>query len=348
MRICVVDDERISLSIINAVLKRVNDYQVESFSSAKSALSRCQETTFDLVLVDYQMPDLNGIECVEQIRKVADYKYIPIVMLTADEARSLRLAAIRAGATDFLNKPFDPEELRVRVRNLLELRKAQLALMQRAENLDSEVQRATHKLLAREEELILRLSRAIEARDGSTGEHLSRVASVSAAIARQMGLSAAFCRTLYLASLLHDAGKIGISDAILHKPGKLTDQERAEIQTHTAIGAQILSGGESDVIKTAHDIALHHHEKWDGTGYGAGLSGTAIPLSGRITAVADVFDALCSARTYKPAWSFEEAYDEILRQSGRHFDPDCVAAFNSARVEIEKAYAINEQAVDTV
>lgn len=343
MRVCVIDDELVSLNVIKAVLSRVNGYKVECFSSALAALARCRETTFDIVLVDYQMPAINGVECVVQLREMPDYQFIPIIMLTADEDRKLRLAAISAGATDFLNKPFDPEELRIRVRNLLELRKAQVALLDRAQHLDYEVQRATHKLLAREEELIWRLSRAIEMRDGSTGEHISRVAVVSEIIARKMGLSRSFCRTLYLASPLHDTGKIGISDAILHKPGKLSLEERAEIQKHTGIGADILSDGESDLIKMAHEIALYHHEKWDGTGYGFGLSGTDIPLSGRITAIADVFDALCTARCYKPAWSFGDAYDEILRQSSKHFDPNCVAAFSAAREEIQKTYAtLNE------
>lgn len=338
MRICIIDDERISLNVINAVLQRNAAHRVESFSSPIHGLARCRETTFDLVLVDYQMPIINGVECVLQIRALPDYQFIPIIMLTADNDRALRLEAISAGATDFLNKPFDPEELRVRVKNLLALRQAQVALQKRATDLDEEVHRATLKLQSREEELIWCLSRAIEMRDGSTGEHISRVAIVSEIIARHMGLSEAFCRTLYLASPLHDTGKIGISDAVLHKPGKLTAKERQEIETHTDIGGQILSNGESYLIKMAQEIALSHHEKWDGSGYGLGLAGKDIPLSGRITAIADVFDALCSVRTYKKAWSFNDAYDEILRQSGTHFDPACVNAFSAARKEIKNVY----------
>ncbi|MCL4122569.1 UNVERIFIED_CONTAM: hypothetical protein GTU68_043322 [Idotea baltica] len=338
MRICVIDDDRISLNVIGAVLARVDDHKVECFASAEFALDRCKEATFDLVLVDYNMPVYNGIDCISQIRSMPSYEFVPIVMLTAENSRDLRLEAVKAGATDFLNKPFVPEELRVRARNLLALRHAQLALMDRAENLNFEVQRATHKLLEQEEELIWRLSRAIETRDGATGQHTSRVARVSEIIARHMGLSKAFCRTVYLASPLHDTGKIGISDAILHKPGKLTSQERKEIEKHSQIGAEILANGQSELIRMAYDIALHHHEKWDGTGYGAGLKGEEIPLSGRITAIADVFDALCSKRSYKPAWTFDEAFSEILNQSGKHFDPNCVAAFSKAREEIRMAY----------
>ncbi|WP_377505114.1 HD-GYP domain-containing protein [Octadecabacter sp. R77987] len=338
MRICIIDDERISLNVIRAVLSRHATYDVEAFQSAQAALDRCAETTFDLVLVDYRMDEMNGIECLKKLRAMVQYQVVPIIMLTADNDRDLRLEAVKSGATDFLNKPFDPEELRVRAKNLLALREAQLALMDRAKHLDYEVQKATQKLVAREEELIWRLSRAIETRDGSTGEHISRVASVAKVIARELGLSRAYCRTLYLATPLHDTGKIGISDAVLNKPGALTPAERKEIETHTDIGARILQDGESELIRMAHEIALYHHEKWDGSGYGGGLAGDDIPLPGRIAAVADVFDALCSERTYKPAWSFDAAYNEILTQSGKHFDPDCVAAFCAGIDDIRKIY----------
>lgn len=338
MRVCIVDDEQISRAIIRAALKRVDAYEVEVFSSAPRALARCKEITFDLILIDYQMPEMNGVDCVAHLRTMPSYEHVPAIMLTADEDREVRLAAIYAGATDFLNKPFDPEELRVRVKNLLALREAQLALIDRAQHLDYEVQRATRKLAQREEELIWRLSRAIETRDGSTGQHISRVATVSEIIARSMGLSKAFCRTIYLAAPLHDTGKIGISDAILNKPSALTPQERKEIERHTEIGARILADGESDLIKMAHEIALYHHEKWDGTGYGSGLAGEKIPLSSRIVAVADVLDALLAERAYKPTWSFEEGYAEILRQSGKHFDPACVAAFTACVGGVKSIY----------
>ncbi|WP_322889789.1 MULTISPECIES: HD domain-containing phosphohydrolase [unclassified Yoonia] len=338
MRVCIVDDERISRSVIRAVLSRNDQYEVECFSDGVPALARCRETVFDLVLVDYRMSDMDGITCITHLRALADYQFVPVIMLTADHDRELRLSAVRAGATDFLNKPFDPEELRVRVQNLLSLRNAQLALMDRARHLDAEVQQATRKLVEREEELIWRLARAIELRDGTTQQHISRVAAVAEIIARTLGQSKTFCRTIYLAAPLHDTGKIGISDAVLQKPAALTPEERLEVQRHITIGAEILQDGESDLIRMAHEIALYHHEKWDGTGYGKGIAGADIPLSARITAVADVFDALCSQRPYKKAWSFDEAYAEILRQSGRHFDPQCVTAFTAGLNEIARYY----------
>lgn len=341
MRICIVDDEPISRSVIRAVLSRSEEYEVECFSDAISALARCHDVMFDLVLVDYRMSDMDGITCLTHLRTMADYKFVPVIMLTADHDRELRLSAVRSGATDFLNKPFDPDELRVRAQNLLALRNAQLALMDRAFHLDVEVQQATRKLAEREEELIWRLARAIELRDGTTQQHISRVAAVAEIIARTLGQSKTYCRTIYLAAPLHDTGKIGISDAVLTKPAALTGDERLEIERHIEIGAEILKDGDSDLIRMAHEIALYHHEKWDGSGYGRGLTGTDIPLSARITAVADVFDALCSERPYKKAWSFEKAYAEILREAGRHFDPHCVLAFTSGLNEIKRYYPEN-------
>ncbi|MDB9808353.1 HD domain-containing protein [Yoonia sp.] len=165
-----------------------------------------------------------------------------------------------------------------------------------------------------------------------------RVATVSRILARAMGQSKTYCRTIYLAAPLHDAGKIGISDAILNKPSALTPAERKEIERHTEIGAQMLENGESDLITMAHEIALYHHEKWDGSGYGLGLKGEQIPLSARIVAVSDVLDALLAQRAYKPTWTFEDGYAEVLRQSGAHFDPDCVLALTASKDLVQATY----------
>lgn len=341
MRICVIDDDEIILNVITAVLQNVSACQVEGFAVPAMALSRSEEITFDLVLMDYRMGEMDGIECLRRFRANFAYKYVPIVMLTADQNRDLRLRAVKFGATDFLNKPFDPEELQLRVGNLMSLREAQLSLEDRARHLDHEIKKATQTLVKREEELIWRLARAIEVRDGNTGEHISRVAKVSEILARSFGMDAEFCRTLYLAAPLHDTGKLGIPDAILNKPDALTDEERAIIEKHTEIGGHILEDGDSDLIRMAEEIALTHHEKWDGTGYSRGLSGMDIPLSGRIVAVADVLDALCMQRTYKQAWTFRDACGEIYKQSGKHFDPDLIFAFEAGIEEIEQVYCGN-------
>jgi putative two-component system response regulator len=275
------------------------------------------------------------VEVTRALRATEAYRLVPIVMVTSDVHRSVRLDAIAGGATDFVNKPFDPIELQARARNLLTLRKAQLELADRALWLAGEVEAATRHIIEREEEVIWRLARAIEYRDGGTGEHVSRVAAVCRLIAEGLGLDAEHSRIIYLASPLHDVGKIGISDAVLSKPGRLTPEEMDEMRKHVTIGVSILENGSSDLVRVAATIAESHHEKWDGTGYPHRLAGDAIPIEGRIAAIADVFDALCSERPYKPAWPIEKAYAEIVACSGAHFDPQCVAAFQAKWQEIQ-------------
>lgn len=348
MEICIVEDQLSSLVVLTGTLKRMDEkHHVEGFSVPGIALARCATVAFDLVLVDYMMPGMNGIEMIEALRRLPGYEHVPIIMITAEHDRDLRIAAINAGATDFLTKPIDSQELRVRARNLLSLRQAQSPLADRAVHLAMEVEKATRKLAEREREVIWRLARAIELRDGNTGDHVSRVATVARLMAEQMGMDKTFCETIFLAAPLHDTGKIGIPDAILNKPGRLTADEMSVMRSHTAIGAGILAQGESDLMRLAEEIARTHHEKWDGSGYQSSLSGPAIPLSGRIVAVADVFDALCTERPYKAAWPLEEARAEIRRQSGMHFDPGCVAAFEAKWPEISRIYTARPASGDT-
>ena len=334
MNIMIVEDNRTNLALLTGIVGRIPGCKVEAFDSSTKAAARATEVAFDLILVDYVMPDLNGIELINCLRAIQTYQLVPIVMVTADSVRQVRLDAIAAGATDFLNKPVDPVELKARVTNLLALRHAQQLIEKRAEWLAAEVEAATRHLAEREEEVIWRLARAIEYRDGGTGEHISRVATISRSIAEGLGLDREFNRTIYLAAPLHDVGKIGVPDAILCKPGKLTDDEMSVMREHVNIGARILESGSSDLIRIAANIASTHHERWDGKGYPKGLAGTQIPMEGRIAAVADVFDALCSERPYKPAWPLSAAYAEIVRCAGSHFDPACVAAFQLKWSEI--------------
>jgi putative two-component system response regulator len=296
---------------------------------SQEAMRRCETEQFDLIIVDYVMPDMNGIELVAALREMEAYRLVPIIMITSVIETALRLRAITAGATDFLSKPFDRVELQARARNLLALRQAQVELIDRARHLVSEVQATSFNLARREEEIIWRLARAMEFRDGTTGDHVSRVAEIARLIARGLGLSEDRARIIYLAAPLHDIGKIAISDTILQKPGRLTEEEVRIMREHVSYGMRILEDGSSDLVRAARAIAGTHHEKWDGSGYPCGLAGESIPLEGRIVAVADVFDALCSDRPYKPAWPAERAYDEIVRCSGSHFDPGCVEAFKS-------------------
>jgi len=329
MRLLIVDDSRSSLALIGTIVQQTLAGELELCLSPLEALEKCNSSQFDLVIVDHIMPEMDGIAFTAALRARPAYRIVPVIMVTSDLDKSVRIEAIKAGATDFLHKPFDPTELQARVANLLALRQAQVELADRAQWLTREVERATAHLLAREEEIIYRLARAIEYRDGDTGEHVSRVAQISQLIAEGIGLPADRCRMVYLAAPLHDIGKIGIADAILSKPGKLTPEEMAIMREHVTIGARILERGGSDLIRTAELIAQSHHEKWDGSGYPDQLSGTDIPVEARIVAIADVFDALCSERPYKAAWPIEKAYAEIVKCSGSHFDPTCVAAFRA-------------------
>ena len=334
MRVLIVDDSRSSLAMIGAIVKEAVTAQIDTCLRPSEAIACTQASQYDLVLVDHIMPEMDGVEFTAALRASPNYRLVPIIMVTSDMDRKTRLEAFAAGATDFVNKPFDPTELQARVVNLLALRQAQVELADRANWLSREVDQATRHLLEREEEVIWRLARAIEYRDGDTGEHVSRVALISRLIAQGIGLSAQRCRIIYLAAPLHDIGKIAIADAILSKPGKLTPEEMAIMREHVTIGARILENGSSDLIKTAELIAQSHHERWDGAGYPDRLSGTDIPVEARVVAIADVFDALCSERPYKKAWPIEKAYAEIIACSGTHFDPDCVAAFRDKWTDI--------------
>lgn len=326
MRVCIVEDEPISLAVLAGIISGMPGVTVQTFADPVLAVDRCRNQALDLLIVDHQMPGMTGIDIIRALRAMPDYRHVPIIMITADNDRAVKLAAIRAGATEFLAKPTDPEEMRLRVGNLLDLRRSQRALADRAYHLAHEVEAATRRITEREEELIWRLARAIEYRDGHTGEHVTRVARVSQLIAAALNQPADFCHNLFLAAPLHDTGKLAVPDAILNKPGRLTEAEMEVMRCHTIIGAEILSDGTSDLVCMAQEIALGHHEHWDGAGYPHGLAGEAIPLSARIVAVADVIDALCSERTYKQGWPAAVARAEIERLSGSQFDPACVAA----------------------
>jgi len=339
MDLCVIEDHPVNLSVLKGVIASVPGWHVEGFRCPIEALARCAETVFDLVLVDYQMPGLDGIEVIRRLRLLPGFENVPVVMVTADHDRALRIAAIRAGATDFLNKPVDPEELRVRAANLLALRRAERKLADRALHLADEIAAATRRIAEREEQIVLRLARAIEYRDDHTGHHILRVARISRALAESLGLPDRFSRDIFLAAQLHDTGKIGLPDSILLKPGRLTAEEIEAMRRHTVMGGEVLRDGTSDLVVMAHDIALYHHERWDGTGYPYGLAGETIPLPARIVAVADVLDALRSERPYKRAWDATRALEEITRLSGSAFDPRCVDAMLRAWPEIEANYS---------
>ena len=327
MRALIVDDNATSLMLLKQVVGHIDDCSVVALHDPMAALTEIRSGNIDIALVDYMMPQLNGIEFIARVRAMPGLDDLPIVIVTTNDERSVRMAALDAGATDFLGKPIDPSEVKSRVRNILKLRDSQNKLKDKAAWLSSEVRKATAALAAREEEIILRLSRAAEFRDGETGLHILRMAKYCQLIGEALGLDDEACRTLYLAAPMHDIGKIAIGDAILLKPGKLSPEERAVMEQHTACGYRILADSNSDLIRVAAEIAWCHHERWDGSGYPRGLAGTEIPLFARIAAVADVFDALTSERPYKQAWPPAQAAEHIAQNNGKHFDPACVSAF---------------------
>jgi putative two-component system response regulator len=325
--ILIADDQESNAVYLERVLQRAGYATLVRTTDARTILPLYLQHRPDLVLLDLMMPYLDGYAVLDQVRSVsAAGSTVPILVLTADSTPEAKQRALMLGATDFLTKPIDPIEVVLRIRNLLETRVLHLQLQQHNAILEEKVRARTRELEAAQIEILERLARAAEYRDDETGQHIVRVGRLAALLAGTLGLPAGQVELLHQTAPLHDVGKIGIADVILHKPGKLTAAEFAEMQQHTIIGARLLAGGSSTVLRTAQAIALTHHERWDGTGYPGGLTGTGIPLAGRIVAVVDVFDALTHVRPYKPAWSPTDALAEIRQQAGRQFDPAIVDA----------------------
>jgi putative two-component system response regulator len=329
-KLLVVDDNAINLTLFRHLLQKLEGAEVECIDDPVAALDRCADFNPDLILLDYMMPGVNGLEFIERLRLIPGRADVPVVMVTADTESDVRHRALQLGAQDFLTKPVDKIELTARVRNLLALRKSQQQLADRAAWLAEEVAKATAEIAAREKEAILRLSRAAEYRDPETGSHLLRMSNYTRLIAVRLGLPAAEQQLLLEASPMHDIGKVGTPDQILLKPGRLTPEEFEIMKQHATIGYEILRDSVSPLLQCAARLALAHHEKFDGSGYPLGLAGAAIPMHGRIVAVADVFDALTSERPYKKAWTLDAAVDFLKANSGSHFDPVCVEAFLAA------------------
>jgi putative two-component system response regulator len=327
--ILVVDDNEENLTLLRALLADCGYSDVITTTDPFQAIELFVERRPDLVLCDLHMPRMNGASLADTLRHKAGGAAIPIVILTGDGSRESRQKALRAGATDFLTKPFDHVEVALRVRNLLDLRHLHSRLEERNRTLDDEVRARTDDLDAARQETLERLAIAAEYRDDDTGQHAQRVGELSASIAHEMGVFAKeHVELIRRAAPLHDLGKIGIPDRILLKPGPLTDEEFDVMKRHTVIGVSVLSGSRSRVLRVAETIAGTHHERWDGGGY-SGLIREETPLEGRIVAVADAYDAITNDRPYRRGRSHSEAIDEIRSSAGSHFDPHVVQHFLS-------------------
>lgn len=330
-RFLIVDDEPANVAVLEDMLDHWKCRDVKTTTDARLVVPLFTEYQPDIILLDLMMPHLDGFQVMEQLKPlIPPGAYLPILVLTADPSAQVKRKALAAGARDFLTKPFDATELFLRMWNLLETRNLHLELLDQNHNLEQKVQERTQELARAEIETVGCMALAAEYRDDDTGRHTQRVGRMAALVARQMGLDEAQVELIWRAAPLHDVGKIGISDAILLKPGKLTPDEITMMQTHTAIGSQILSGHHTPLLQLAGRIALTHHERWDGSGYPSGLREQEIPIEGRIVAIADVFDALTHERPYKAAWPVAKARDEIQHQCHHHFDPSVVEAFSGA------------------
>lgn len=327
-RILVVDDQMTNIQFLRHLFSQAGKPIIESTCDPRDTFVLCERFRPDIVLIDRNMPYIDGLELLERFnRRYPDRILLPVVMLTADTAPETRLEALRLGASDFLNKPFDPTEVLLRVSGQLDRRALHVQVQRYNEELEDRVRERTRELEEAQVEIVDRLATAAECRDDDTGEHVQRVANLAAAIADEVGMPQDEIELFRLAVRLHDVGKIGVSDTILLKKGRLDPDEMAAMRRHTLEGSQILAGSRFPLLKMAEQIALCHHERWDGEGYPSGLRGEEIPLTARIAAVADVFDALTHARPYKPAWSAEDALSEIANNRGTHFDPAVVDAF---------------------
>lgn len=340
-KILLVDDEAANIKLLQRILEMSGFTSIISTQDPRQVLALYQQQAPDIILLDLNMPHMDGYDVLDQLRQQGGTDLPPILVLTAQYMQEHRQKAFDKGASDYVTKPFDTSELLSRVSNLLEVQLFHKLIKNQNQMLEQKVEERTRELLDAHKQIhnsrlqiVRRLGRAAEYRDNETGLHIIRMSKMAALIGKAAGMDDDSADLLLNASPMHDIGKIGIPDHILLKPGKFEPGEWEIMQTHAQIGADILSGDDSALLSMAREIALTHHEKWDGSGYPNGLKGNDIPLVGRITALADVFDALTSERPYKKAWTVDDSLILIREQSGKHFDPALVTIFEQLLPEI--------------
>ncbi|WP_440905449.1 HD-GYP domain-containing protein [Catenovulum sp. SX2] len=337
--ILAVDDDPTNLKLIYKILRGAGYNNVDLISDPREVLASYQRQRPDLVLLDINMPHLDGYQVMEQLCALQDPLLPPIIILTAQHTLEFEIRALANGARDFISKPFDRSELLMRVRNLIEAHLGKKILYGQKAVLEEMVRLKTQELHESRLQIVRKLGQAAEYRDQETGNHIIRMSQIAALIAKQIGWDSQACDLLLNASPMHDIGKIGIPDSVLLKPGKLGNEEWKIMQTHADIGASLLDSDSSDLLIMAKEIAYAHHEKWDGSGYPQGLKGEDIPVAARISAIADVFDALTSKRPYKDAWPVDAAIEFLLSQKGRQFDPNLIDAFMQVLPQVQQICA---------
>lgn len=361
-KVMIVDDEPLNVRVLRKYLETVGFTRFVTTSDALQALPMLEEENPDILLLDIMMPGISGLDILEIVRQHSKLMCLPVIILTAASDPDTKLEALCRGATEFLGKPVEHAELALRVRNALVAKGHQDRLADYSTYLKQQVNNRTAELRASQQEVVNCLARAADYRDGTTGRHVIRVGLYAEVVATQMGCPVHVAELIREAAKLHDVGKIGIPDSILLKPGKLDDIELKLMQQHCSFGRNIieqlpdrrLSGGPasmagnvaSPILRLAASVAYSHHEKWDGTGYPLGLKGAQIPIEGRITAIADVFDALSTKRPYKGAFEMQKCFSILEEGRGTHFDPEVLDAFFAAIDQIMDVYKHYSDASD--
>lgn len=355
-RIAIIDEEELNVRVVRKHLSDAGYSNFLPITDSTQAIASIRSEKPDLILLDIMMPEVSGLDILQHLSLEDRLRQIPVLILSASTEVELKRVCLELGVTDFLAKPVDPYELLPRVRNVLLSKHDRDQLAQHAEQLEEQVRQRTAELAASREEVVHCLARAAEYRDDDTGRHVVRVGKYVGVIAREMGFNESRVEVLELAAQLHDIGKIGVPDAVLRKPGKFEPDELERIRRHCAmgkdiispltssdwkmlkshanLGANLLNVASSPLLMLAARIAQTHHERWDGTGYPLGLQGEDIPIEGRMTAVADVFDALSTKRPYKPAFPREKCFAILNEGRGTHFDPTVLDAFFRRSAEI--------------
>lgn len=355
-QIAIVDDQSINVKVVQKHLTLAGYQRFVTTTDAREAVAMVERDHPDVLLLDIMMPHVSGLEILASLRSDARFVDLPVIILTAATDKDTKLAALNLGATEFLNKPLEHVELETRVRNVLVSKARQDRLRQYTWELELEVAMRCAELASAHQEIVLCLATVCEYRDDEAGRHILRVGRYAEIIARRLGLDHEFAERIRYAATLHDIGKIGVSDQVLRKPGKLDESEWEAMRrhcefgrrmcfqlsdkssgcplSHPATGESDIATGSSPLLRMAGSIAYTHHERWDGAGYPRGAKHKEIPIEGRITALADVFDALTTQRSYKPAFSVENSLGIVRQERGKHFDPDVVDAFFAGIEEI--------------
>lgn len=345
-KILIVDDQKTNIRLLEHMLRSAGYLSISATQDPLEACELHRKNHYDLILLDLQMPSMDGFAVMERLKWTAPDSYLPVLVITAHPEHKLR--ALQAGAKDFVSTPFELAEVLARVHNLLEVRLLHMALKYHNEMLEHRVGERTAELQENYLETILTMTRAAEHRDGETGAHVQRIAYYSGKLAELLGMDEAYVDCIFVASPMHDIGKIGIHDHVLLKPGCFTPEEWQIMRGHTLMGAKILGSSKSPYLQMAAEIALNHHERWDGSGYPNGKRGDEIPLSARIMNICDIYDALRSQRPYKPAYEHNRAVHIITHGDGRvlpqHFDPKILAIFQANHQMFSDIYALYAEA----